>query len=81
MTAFFKCPFKVLFSLLIAFPLLSASQTYALCIAYPNAASSLEEQAAKEVSRYTFLRTGTAPKLKRVKDYNCLLYTSDAADE
>ena len=72
MTAFFKYPFKVLVSLLIAFPLLSASQTYALCIAYPNAASSLEEQAAKEVSRYTFLRTGTAPKLKRVKDYNDL---------
>ena len=72
MTVFLRYHLKVLVSLLIIFTLLSISQTYALSIAYPNAAASLEEQAAKEVSRYTFLRTGTAPKLKEVKGYNDL---------
>jgi len=70
MTAYFKCPFKALIPLLITCILLPESKTFALNIAYPNDASSLEKQAAKEVRRYIFLRTNTAPKLKQVRGYN-----------
>ena len=42
----------------------SASQLRALNIVYPSDASVVEKQAAKEVRRYIFLRTGTAPVLK-----------------
>lgn len=52
--------------------LLSVWQLNALNIAYPNDASPLEQLAAKEVKRYIFLRTGTAPALMQAKNYHDL---------
>ena len=37
-----------------------------------NDASIIEEQAAKEIRRYIFLRTGTAPELKTAENYSNL---------
>ena len=56
--------FSVLQSILIAGMLFSASQLNALTISCPSDASIVEKQAAKEVRRYIFLRTGTAPEIK-----------------
>ena len=64
MTSCGRSRFSVLQSILIAGMLLSASQLNALTIACPSDASIVEKQAAKEVRRYIFLRTGTAPELR-----------------
>lgn len=72
MNTYFKYAFKALLPVLIAYVSTSVSPIFAVNIAYTNDASTLEKQAAKEVRRYTFLRTGTAPKLKKVKDYDTL---------
>ncbi len=72
MNTYFKYAFKAPLTVLIAFVSTSASPIFAVTIAHTDDASTLEKQAAKEVRRYTFLRTGTAPKLKKVNDYNSL---------
>ena len=69
MTPFGKPRFSVLQSILIAGMLFSASQLSALTISCPSDASIVEKQAAKEVRRYIFLRTGTAPQLRVADKY------------
>ena len=55
---------RLLQAILIGCLSFSVSQVYALNIACPGDASVIEKQAAKEVRRYLFLRTGKAPELK-----------------
>lgn len=66
MTSCGKSRFNVLQSILTACILLSALQSNAQTIVHPSDASITEQQAAKELRRYIFLRTGTAPVLKTV---------------
>jgi len=63
---------NVLQPILIACILFSALQLNAQTIVYPSDASVVEKQAAKEVRRYIFLRTGTAPTLAISDDYSGL---------
>ena len=72
MTSHGKFQFNVLQSILIACILFSASQLHALNIVHPSDASVVEKQAAKEVRRYIFLRTDTAPVLKTADNYGSL---------
>ena len=51
---------------------LSISELHALSIVYPENSSLVEIQAAKEVRRYIFLRTGSAPALERAGTYASL---------
>ena len=69
MTSDGKSQFKVLPSVLIACIVFSASQLHALNVVHPSDASIIEKQAAKEVRRYIFLRTGTAPVVKTADNY------------
>ena len=69
MTSDGKSQFNVLPSVLIACIVFSASQLHALDVVHPSDASIIEKQAAKEVSRYIFLRTGTAPVVKTADNY------------
>ena len=56
--------------LFIAFFLFfSTLQLNAQTIVYPNKASTSEVQAAKEIRRYIFLRTGTAPEIATSDQY------------
>ena len=64
--------FNVLQFLLIACILFSALQLNAQTIVHPSNASINEQQAAKEVRRYIFLRTGTAPSLAIADNYSSL---------
>ena len=64
-----KSRLPMLQAILIACILFSASKVNALNIACPGDASVVEKQAAKEVRRYIFLRTGTAPELKSADKY------------
>ena len=43
--------------------------SYSQVIVYPTSSSSLEKLAAKELKRYIFLRTGTAPSLTTSENY------------
>lgn len=61
--------FLVLQSILIASTLLSTSHLNAITISCPSNASTTEKQAAKEVRRYIFLRTGTAPEIRMADKY------------
>ena len=69
MTSCGRSRFSVLQSILIAGMLFSASQLNALTISCPSDASIVEKQAAKEVRRYIFLRTGTAPQVRIADKY------------
>ena len=69
MTSCGRFRFSVLQSILMAGILLSASPLNALTISCPRDASSVEKQAAKEVRRYIFLRTGTAPEIRIADEY------------
>jgi len=64
--------FRILQAILIGCISFSASQVNALNIACPGDASVVEKQAAKEVRRYLFLRTGKAPELKNADKYASL---------
>ena len=48
---------------------LSTFQLYAQTIVYPENASMSEVQAAQEIRRYIFLRTGTAPEIAIADQY------------
>lgn len=61
--------FSVLQSILMAGMLFSASQLHALTISCPTDASIVEKQAAKEVRRFIFLRTGNAPEIRIADKY------------
>jgi len=67
-----NCQFNVLQSILIACIMLSALQSNAQTIVHPSDASITEQQAAKELRRYIFLRTGTAPTLAIADNYSSL---------
>jgi len=67
-----KSQFNVLQSILIACILFSALQLNAQTIVHPSDASITEQQAAKELRRYIFLRTGTAPTLAIADNYSSL---------
>ena len=67
-----KSQFNVLQSILIACILFSALQLNAQTIVHPSDASITEQQAAKELRRYIFLRTGTAPALAIADNYSSL---------
>ena len=69
MTSDGKSRLNVLPSVLIACIVFSASQLHALNVVHPSDASIIEKQAAKEVRRYIFLRTGTAPVVKTADSY------------
>ena len=64
--------FRILQAILIGCISFSVSQVNALNIACPGDASVVEKQAAKEVRRYLFLRTGKAPELKAADNYASL---------
>jgi hypothetical protein len=51
---------------------LSTFQLHAQTVVYPNHASVSEVQAAKEIRRYIFLRTGTAPEISKADQYASL---------
>lgn len=72
MTSYRKNHFNVLPSILTAFILFSALQLNAQTIVHPSEASIIEQQAAKELRRYIFLRTGTVPALAIADNYNSL---------
>ncbi len=57
---------------LVMIILFSASQLGAQTIVYPGDGSKTELQAAKELRRYIFLRTGTAPDIATADTYNSL---------
>lgn len=48
------------------------ASVYSQTIVYPSKGSNIEIMAAKEVRRYIFLRTGTAPALKKTSDAKSL---------
>jgi hypothetical protein len=64
--------YHVLQSLLIACIAFSMSPLIAQTIVYPFDGSGTELHAAKEVRRYIFLRTGTAPELVTAENYSSL---------
>jgi hypothetical protein len=72
MTSCGKSRFNVLQSILTACILLSALQSNAQTIVHPSDASISEQQATKELRRYIFLRTGTAPPLAMADNYSSL---------
>ena len=72
MMSYGKSQFNVLQSILIACILFSALQLNAQTIVHPSDASIAEQQAAKELRRYIFLRTGTAPTLAIADNYSSL---------
>jgi len=72
MTLYGKSQFNVLQSILTACVLFSALQLNAQTIVHPSDASIAEQQAAKEIRRYIFLRTGTAPALAIADNYSSL---------
>ncbi|NOR35083.1 MAG: hypothetical protein GQ579_10425, partial [Bacteroidales bacterium] len=57
---------------LVMIILFSASQSGAQTIVYPDDGSKTELQAAKELRRYIFLRTGTAPDIVMADTYSSL---------
>ncbi len=72
MTSYGKSQFNGLPSILIMCILFTALQLNAQTIVHPSDASVLEQQAAKELRRYIFLRTGTAPALAIAGNYSSL---------
>ena len=64
-------PFRLKF-LLIVFAITSASALTAQTVIYPTDASITELQAAKELRRYIFQRTGTAPEIEMADSYSNL---------
>jgi hypothetical protein len=72
MTSYGKSQFNVLQSILIVCILFSALQLDAQTIVHPSDASITEQQAAKELRRYIFLCTGTAPTLAIADNYSSL---------
>ena len=69
MTSRWQSRFRILRSTLIVSILLSAVHAHALSIVAPEEPSILEEQAAKEIRRYIFLRTGETPALETADSY------------
>ncbi len=59
-------------SFLTVYILFSVLQLNAQTIVHPSDVSITEEQAAKEIRRYIFLRTGTAPTLEIADNYDNL---------
>ena len=63
---------KFIFSYLLVACLFIGFSMNAQIIVTANDASIIEEQAAKEIRRYIFLRTGTAPELTTAENYSSL---------
>lgn len=63
---------KFIFSYLLVAYLFAGFSINAQTIVTVNDASITEEQAAKEIRRYIFLRTGTAPELTTAENYSSL---------
>jgi hypothetical protein len=64
--------YRVLKSFILVFIFFSAFQLKAQTVVYPTKGSDTELHAAKEVRRYIFLRTGTAPELAAADNYSSL---------